>query len=58
MIENTNKAEKIGTNFDLTTDSIIEKKNKTIKFKIHISKLTVKIELKQRSLNQIRHYLT
>ena len=54
MIENTNKAEKIGPNFDLTTDSIIEK-NKTIKFKIHISKLTVKIELKQRSLNQIRH---
>ena len=57
MIENTNKAEKIGTNFDLTTDSIIEK-NKTIKFKIHISNLTVKIELKQRSLNQIRHCLT
>ena len=28
MIENTNKAEKIGTNFDLTTDSIIEKKIK------------------------------
>ena len=50
---------KAGTSFDLTTNSDIEK-NETIlmKSRIRISQLNVKILLRQRSLNQIRHYFT
>ena len=46
-------------NFDLTTDSLIEKyQTNSIKFKILISQLIVKILFKQKSLNQIRFSLT
>ena len=47
------------TNFDVTTDHLIEKyQTISIKFRICISQLFDKILLKQRSLNQIRHCLT
>ena len=56
MLKNTNKTNKPGTNFDLTTDYSIEKYLPvSIKFKIHIFELIAKILLKQQSLNQIRH---
>ena len=66
MPKNTNKTKKKkkrkkknGTNFDLTTDSLIEKyQTISIKFKIPISQLIAKNLLKQRCLNEIRHYLT
>ena len=55
--KNTNQT-KSGTNFDLTTNSLIEEyETILIKFKICISQLITKILLKQRSLNQIRHCL-
>ena len=58
MPKNINKRKKTETNFDLTTDSLIEKYSSiSIKFKIRISQLIVKIELKKRSLNQTRHCL-
>ena len=58
ILKNTKKTKKTGTNFDLTTDSSIEKYYTIlIKFKIRISQLIAKI-LKQRSLNQITHCLT
>ena len=48
-----------GTNFDLTTDSVTKKHETiSIKFKIRIAPLIAKIQLKQRSLNQIRHCST
>ena len=50
MSKNTNKTKKPGKNNNLKSDSLIEKQN--------ISLLSSKSFLKQRSLNQIRHYLT
>ena len=51
--------EKTGTNFDLNTNSLTEKYYTIlIIFKICICQLIAKILLKQRSLNQMRHYLT
>ena len=60
MSKNANKTKKItGTNFDLTTDSLIEKyQTISTKPKIGIYQLIAKILLKQRSLKQIRHNLT
>ena len=59
MPKNTNMTKNTGTNFDLKTDSLIEKyKNNSLKFKIRISQLSVKVLPKQQSLNQIRHCLT
>ena len=55
MPKKTNKTTN-RTNFDLTTNSK-EYETILIKFKICISQLITKILLKQRSLNQIRHYL-
>ena len=58
MPKNTNTT-KNRTNFDLTTDSLIDKYQAILmKFKIGISQLFANILHKQRSLNQIRHYLT
>ena len=49
---------KTGSNFDLTTNSLIEKYYTiSIKFKIGIFQRIAKIDLKQRSLKQIRHCL-
>ena len=53
----TNKTKSSGTNFDLTTDSLIES-TILIKLEICISQLIAKIPLKKQSLNQIRHCLT
>ena len=51
--------QKTGTNFDLTTDPLIEKyQTISIKFRIRISQLLAKIELKQQSLHQNRHCFT
>ena len=51
MPKNANKIKK-RTNFDVTTDSLIEKfLTISIKFKIRISLVLAKIELKQQSLN-------
>ena len=48
MPKNTSKTKIIGTNFDLTTDSLIENYSTiSIKFKIHVSQLITKILLKQ-----------
>ena len=59
MPKNTKNTKKARTNFDLTTDPLIEKyQTISIKFKIHISQLIAKILLKQRCLNQIKQYLT
>ena len=56
MPKNTGKAKKPGIDFDLITDSFIEKFEAiSIKFKIRISQLIAKLLLKQQSLNQIRH---
>ena len=55
MPKNTNKTKKKQKNFNLTTDYY---KTISIKFKIHISQLSGKIELKQQSLNQTRHCFT
>ena len=51
--------QKTGTNSDLTTDPLIEKyQTISIKFRIRISQLIAKIELKQQSLHQIRRCFT
>ena len=55
MPKNTNKTKKSGINFDLTTDSLIEKYcTISIKYKFCISQLAAKVKLKKQSLNQIR----
>ena len=47
MPKKISKTKKNGTNFDLATDSLIEKHQTiSIKFKIRISQLIAKIELK------------
>ena len=49
---------KARTIFDLATDSLIGKHETiSIRLKIRISQLIVKILLKQRSLDQVRHCL-
>ena len=54
MPKNTNK-----TNFDLASDSLIEKcKTMLVKLKIRTFQLIAKILLKQQSLNLIRQSLT
>ena len=59
MLKDTNKTKRTKTNFDQTTDSLIEKYYTiSIRFKIRISQLIAKILLKQQSLIQIRHCLT
>ena len=46
--KNTNKTKTAGTQFGPTTDSFIEKyETISVKFKIHISEVIVKIKLKQ-----------
>ena len=53
------KEKKVGTNFDLTTDSVIEKYQAILtKFKIRISQIIAKILPKQQSLkpNQTLFY--
>ena len=58
MPKNANKTKNTRTNLDQKTDHLIEKYlTISIKFKICISQIIAKIELKQRSLNQIRHCL-
>ena len=60
MLKNTNKTQKTGANFDLTTNyfNLIKKYSPiSIKSKICISQLLAKILLKQQSLYQIRHCL-
>ena len=59
MPKNTNKKKKTGTNFNLTTESLIVKYQIiSVNFKIRISQLISKILLRQRILNQVRHFLT
>ena len=56
---NNKKTTRNWTNFDLTTDSLIEKYQPiSIKFKICIFQLIDDIELRKQSLNQIRNCLT
>ena len=63
MPKNINKMKKARTNFDLTTDSQIEKwfnfqKTVLVKFKIRIAQLIAKISIRHGGVNQIRHSLT
>ena len=54
MSKNTNEKKKVGTNFDFTTGYLIKKYfTISINFKIRISQVIAKIEMKQRSLNRI-----
>ena len=58
MSKNTNEKKKVGTNFDFTTGYLIKKYfTISINFKIRISQVIAKIEMKQRILNRIGHCL-
>ena len=59
MPKNTNETKKTVANFDLASDSLIEKcKTILTKLKIRTVQLIAKILLKQQSLNLIRQSLT